>query len=226
MYNLPEDQKVVDLLTKLKRSSGGYPPEMLQARRRAYIKQVANAGLGIGIGAAIKNAVRGGSAGDRAASTTVTSKILETALMVAIALEAGTVAYIYRERITHAVKSYVNTPAVQEVTTASEQKLSNPALLEVLGTPSAFATPTPTGTPSGTPSSELAGDNNQNNNGVNANATPNPNGNNGNHYGQTPQPVRTRENNGGAGGNNNEGGGGTNNGGNGGGNNNGGGNQP
>ena len=229
MDNLPEDQKVVDLLTKLKNSNGGYPAEMLEARRRAYVKQVTNAGLGIGIGAALKHAVKGGGNGSGAATTTVASKILETALIAAIAIEAGTVTFMYRDKIAHAVKSYVNTPVVQEVTAPPEDTVSKSALAEIFeipsGTPSVTPTSTPSGTPSGTPATALAGNNNGGTNaGVNANGTPNPNENNGNQYGLTPKPERTKENNGGGGGTNE---GGNNGGDNGGGGNNGGGhNQP
>ena len=53
MDNLSEDQKIVDLLTKLKNSNGGYPSDMLAARRRTYLRQMANVGLGIGIGAGL-----------------------------------------------------------------------------------------------------------------------------------------------------------------------------
>jgi len=39
----PDDQKVVDLLSKLKNSNGKYPSDILEARRQAYLKQVEEA---------------------------------------------------------------------------------------------------------------------------------------------------------------------------------------
>jgi hypothetical protein len=237
MENLPEDQQVVELLSKLKRSSGGYPSDMLASRRRTYLRQMANVGLGIGIGAGLKHTFNGGGNGAGAAST-VSSKILEMALIAAIAVEAGTVAYLYREKIVSALTSYGSTPAVQEVSSLSgETSFTNPVSIEAVGTPSiaSSATPSPTqsGTPSGTVSTSVAGGNNQNNNddegtnsSITANGTPNPGGNQGNQYGLTPQPVRTTENNGGGEGSNNNdssgggGGSGNNNGGGGGGNSN------
>ena len=214
MENLPEDEKVVDLLQKLKSSNGGYPSDMLAARRRTYLKQMANVGLGIGIGAGLKEAAKGAGNGAGAA-TTVTGKVLEIALVAAIALEAGTAAYLYRDKIAEAVRSYINQPAAQEVvSSASEDTAAEPTVTEFLVTPSPAASGTPTGTPSGTPSSStaVADSNNQNNDSggantsINANATPDPGGNQGNQYGLTPKPVRTKEDSGG--GNNSGGGGG------------------
>jgi hypothetical protein len=218
MDNLSDDQKIVDLLTKLKGSNGGYPSDMLAARRRTYLRQMANVGLGIGIGAGLKETLKGGSNGAGAAST-VTGKILEIALVAAITLEAGTAAYLYREKIAQALQSYNNGATAQEVTSPSksnETNSSDPSLIEAVGTPLATTSPTPTATPSSTSSTSVAGDNNQNSNnnggantGLNANSTPNPGENQGNQYGLTPKPDRNKDNSGDGGGNNN--GGGTNN---------------
>jgi len=206
MENLPKDQKVVDLLTKLKDSNGGYPSDMLAARRRKYLKQMANVGLGIGIGAGLKETAKGAGNGASTA-TTVGSKILETVLIAAITIEAGTATYLYRDKIANAIQSYISRPTVQEVASPPDKTSStNPSLIESVGTSSVTMSATPSGTPSGTPSSStsVADSNNKNNNGgantsLNANATPNPNGNQGNQYGLTPKPVRTKENNGGSG---------------------------
>jgi hypothetical protein len=218
MDNLSDDQKIVDLLTKLKGSNGGYPSDMLAARRRTYLRQMANVGLGIGIGAGLKETLKGGSNGAGAAST-VTGKILEIALVAAITLEAGTAAYLYREKIAQALQSYNNGATAREVTSPSksnETNSSDPSLIEAVGTPLATTSPTPTATPSSTSSTSVAGDNNQNSNnnggantGLNANSTPNPGENQGNQYGLTPKPDRNKDNSGDGGGNNN--GGGTNN---------------
>src|SRR6185503_153858 len=198
MENMYENQKVVDLLLKIKNSDGGYPSDMLAARRRTYLRQMANVGLGIGIGAGLNETLKGGGNG-ASATTTVASKVLEIALITAIALEAGTAAYLYRDKIADAVRSYFSAPTVHQVSASSGDASSTRLeISEVVGTPSVTASETPSATPSAPPSTWVSGGNNQNsnsqnNNGsgetntntsVNANATPNPNGNNGNHYGQ------------------------------------------
>lgn len=236
MENPPEDQKVVDLLTKLRDSNGAYPSDMLAARRRTYLRQMANIGLGIGIGAGLGHAAKGGGNGAGVATSTVASKILETILVAVIVIEAGTVAYLYREKIAYAVRSYLGAPAVQEVASPSDETSGSVPEIEAIGTPLVTVSETPSATPSGTPASEVAGEDNQKNNnglnsGVSVDATPDPE-NQGNQYGLTPKPERTKENNagsnntnpnnnsgGGGGGGNNGGGGGSSNNGNGGGNN-------
>lgn len=210
----PEDKKVIDLLSKLKNSNGTYPSDILAARREAYLKQVANVGLGIGISTGLKQATKTGNGGGALATTTITSKILETALIAAIAIEAGAAAYLYRDKLADLIKTYTHSSNVQEVTPSSNNGSSLiPGLIETLGSPSVtITTPsnTPPVTPSGTPGPELSGANNGTNS--NVNATPKPGGNNGNQYGLTPKPVRTKDNTNTGGSNN---GGGNNNGGNG-----------
>ncbi|MEP7134146.1 MAG: hypothetical protein ABI904_04355 [Chloroflexota bacterium] len=216
------EKEVIDLLSKLKNSAGSYPSEIFTARRQAYIRQVANIGLGIGVCARVKNAAKGGN-GAAGTVATVTSKILETALIAAIAIEAGAVAYLYRDKIAELVRTYISPSSVQGVTPpAGDESSSSSELMGVnteaptvvtVSTPSVTVTTTVT-VISGTPSPEVAGDtsNSSNNNGstTNINATPKPNGNNGNQYGLTPKPERTKDNNGGSnnnGGNKNNGGG-------------------
>jgi len=210
----PEDKKVIDLLSKLKNSNGSYPSDILTARRQAYLKQVANVGLGVGINSGLKNVTKIGN-GSGAVTTTITSKILETALIAAIAVEAGAATYLYRDKLANLVKTYTHSSSVQEVGTLPSNNGSSvrPGLIETLESPSAtITTPsnTPPVTPSGTPGPELAGVNN-NGTDTNINATPKPGGDNGNHYGQTPKPERTQDNNNNNNGGNNNGGGGSNN---------------
>jgi hypothetical protein len=211
------EKEVIDLLSKLKNSNGPYPPEIFTARRQAYLRQVANIGLGIGVSAGVKNAAKGvnGAAGTVA---TVTSKILETALIAAIAIEAGAAAYLYRDKIAELVRTYTNPANVQESTPpAGDESSSNlewvgvnteaPTVVTV-STPSGTAITTVTVITSGTPTPKVAGatsnSSNKNDSTTNVNATPKPKGNNGNQYGLTPKPERTKDNNGG--GNNNDGG--------------------
>jgi hypothetical protein len=229
MENLHAEERVFDLLKKMKEAGGDYPADMLAARRRTYLKQMANVGLGIGGGAAA-------AAG---------SKILEVLLVAAVALEVGTAAFLYRDKIADAVRTRLSGLSPQEVSSPAGEELSstNLTVTEVIAETAVSATATPAWTPSlipsGIPSTTTAYSDNQagndqdnntgsnigNGNATNAsvdmNATPDPGGNNGNHYGQTPKPDRNIENNGG-GGVDNAGGGGNNNGG-GGGNNGGGG---
>ena len=202
----PQDQKVIDLLSKLKDSNGAYPSDILASRRQNYLKQIANVGLGIGIGAGLKNAAKNGNGSGAVA--TVTSKILEGALIAAIAIEAGTAAYLYREKIADAVRNYTGSSNVQEVASPSNDDTSlSSELVEITESPSVtVVTPSGTVITSATPVPGVAGDNNGTN--VSANATPNPSGNNGNQYGLTPKPERTKDNN-----NNNNGGGNNDNGG-------------
>jgi len=215
MEQNPDDEKVIDLLSKLKDTNGRYPSDILAARRKNYLKQVANVGLGIGIGAGLnKNTPKGGGSGGTV--TTVTSKILESALIAAIVLEAGTVAYLYRDKIADVVRTYTGSSNVQDMVVQPEEDATAASEL-LIPTITKSNTPsiTPSVTPSGTPSAEIAGEsNNANDASLGVNATPTPGGNNGNHYGNTPKPERTKEQintnnndgnggNGGNGGNNN-----------------------
>ena len=128
MDNLSDDQKIVDLLTKLKGSNGGYPSDMLAARRRTYLRQMANVGLGIGIGAGLKETLKGGSNGAGAAST-VTGKILEIALVAAITLEAGTAAYLYREKLLRPSSHIITGPRRRKLLHPQNQMRQIPAIL-------------------------------------------------------------------------------------------------
>jgi hypothetical protein len=209
MENLYADERIVDLLTKVKNSGSGYPSDLLAARRRTYLRQMANIGAGIGLGAGHRNTFKGGGNG----ATTAAGKAVEIALIAAIAIEVGATAYLYREKIAHAINSYLGSPTVQESSPPAPAGASviNPTATEPAATPSATASEIPSGTPSGMPPTSVPDGDNQNNNnsgetspGVNvhATATPNPAENNGNHYGHTPKPDRTQENNGGGEGNN------------------------
>ncbi len=203
----PEDKQIIDLLSRLKNSNGAYPSDIFASRRQNYLKQVANVGLGIGVGAGLKNAAKSGNGAGTAA--TVTSKILETALIAAIAIEAGTVAYLYREKIANAGRIFIDSSNVQETASPANEATfpdSEPAEatefpVVIVITPSGTVTTTPSVTApsllsSNTPSPDVAGDTSSNNGAnVTTNATPAPNGNNGNHYGLTPKPERTKDNN-------------------------------
>lgn len=209
--SIKQEQKVIDLLSKIKSSNGGYPAELLAARRNQYIRQVANVGLGIGLGVGAQNTFKGLGNNGGTTAATITSKILETALIAAIAIEAGTVAYIYRDRIKDALQNHTSGPAATQVTspvtdeTVSQNQAQPQETIEPTTTATVTITVSPTGSvtpqPASTATSTQAA--NQNNNagnpanpGSNVNATKPPKDNNGNQYGLTPKPERTKENGG------------------------------
>jgi hypothetical protein len=189
----PEDKKVADLVSKLKYSSGAYPKDMLYSRRQQFIRQVASAGLGIGVGAGIKNAAKQSNTVG-AATATITSKILESVLIAAIVIEAGTAAYVYREKITNFFKSLTGSPNVEETTQKPDNgsDSTSPLLIPTLTVPATSGTPSAIA-PAITSSPNVAG--NDNNTTTNVNATPVPTDNNGNQFGLTPKPERTKDTN-------------------------------
>ena len=195
-----QDRKVVELLTKLKGANEGYPSDMFAARRQTFLNNLAGAGLGMGTGTALNQAVKGGS-GTTAAPLTA-GKLLEIALLVAIVAEAGALAYFYRDKVVDAFRSISSPSQVQEIASPPFATFPFPEL-EISGIPSS-ASPTATASEMAT-STQVPGVTDDpavtvNNNDANPliDSTPNPsgdNGNNGNHYGQTPKPERTRDNN-------------------------------
>lgn len=192
----PQDQDIINLLTRLKDTDAKYPEPMLVARRRSFLKQMTEVGLGIGTAAGIKSGLKKAKI---PRISPFTGTVLETVLITAIVIETSAMAYFYREKLADFFQTIAATSKVEEVTplpvmpTALEVQDVSPSLAVV--SPIASATPitgpvvvmvTPTGTP--VPGNTLE---------VNqSNSTPDPKGNNGNHYGQTPKPERTKENNG------------------------------
>jgi hypothetical protein len=187
-----QDKEIVRLLTKLKDTDGKYPPDLLAARRQGYLKQMGQIGLGLGVGADIKNAVKSGRA---PVLSSATSTVLESALVVAIVAETGTVAYFYRDKLSDFFQTITNEVSGQEVTpppVATELEIRgitpSPAVTATL--PSVTLSISPTGTElTSTPVPGVVEEGNT----ISADSTPAPNGNNGNHYGQTPKPERTKE---------------------------------
>ena len=190
----PQDRKVVELLTKLKGANESYPSDMLAARRQAFLSNMTGAGLSLGTGSALNRSLKGGS-GSGAGPLTV-GKLLEVALLVAIVAEAGALAYFYRDKVADVFRSISSPSQVQEI--VSPPVITSPFPdFEISEIPSS-ATPTGTASEMAT-STQVPGvaDDVTSNNNVAAtltNSTPDPNGNNGNHYGQTPKPERTKDN--------------------------------
>jgi hypothetical protein len=198
----PKDYDVVKLLTKLKYNHEIYPKELLTPRRQIYIQRVAEIGLGLGVSSGLKTTVK---SGNRSLST-IAGGLIETLLILAIVVEAGAAIYIYREEISALLQSRLVQTKVEAVTPVPETALS-PNLPEAILTepPEVTTTPLASETPTGTiVASVAANDNTSNNTGIQGNSTPGPNGNNGNQYGLTPKPDRTREPGGGGNDNNND----------------------
>ena len=218
----PRDQEVIGQLRKLRDVDKEYPPELLAARRHLFLKRIGEMSLGIGMGEGIQQALK---TPKTPLTSPLTSKLLETVLVIAIIAEAGTVAYLYRDKLSEALKTFVASAEIQEIISppviASPISLFTTALNtaspELTLTPEAGYTSTPalsivsqtpgTVTPTQTPIPDLVDSTSSvNPTAIQSNSTPNPNGNNGNHYGQTPKPERTKENNGNGSGNGNGGG--------------------
>jgi hypothetical protein len=189
---LPEDQKIIDLLGKLKDTHGAYPSDLLASRRKAYLKQVAGVGLGIGAAAKVKHALNGSNGAG--AVTTAASKILEITLLAAITLEAGAIGYLYRGKIVDFFKSLTGSPQVQVVSPPPKSpSVSNPVVVDATPTVAPSETPlvvTLASTPSSPPM-----DNSSNNTNTNPTSTPSSDSR-GNKYGQTPKPSQTKDNKG------------------------------
>jgi hypothetical protein len=189
-----QDKEIVRLLTKLKNADGSYPPDLLAARRDGYLRQMGEISLILAAGRGIKNAVQSAKA---PVLSSATSTVLESALFVAIAAEAGTVAYFYRDKVSDFFKSITQETKVQEVspslvpTDAAVRGVSpSPAVASTLPSTSLASNPTEPES-SNTPVPDVA----EQNNALSVDATPSPRdqNNNGNHYGQTPKPERTKE---------------------------------
>jgi hypothetical protein len=189
-----QDKEIVRLLTKLKEADGKYPPDLFTARRHNYLKQMGEISLGIGAGLKIKNAVNGAKA---PALSSATSTVLESALLIAIVAETGTVAYFYRDKLSDFFRISKREAHVQEVTPSAYTEPAiqgvNPSTAVASMLPSVTLSVSPTEPElTGTPIPGVV-DQNSANRTASANSTPAPNGNNGNHYGQTPKPQRTKE---------------------------------
>jgi hypothetical protein len=193
----PRDQDLVRLLKKLKDVNDEYPEQLLVARRRSFLKRMTE--IGFGISGAIETRQANPSAGSPISST-----LLEIALVVAIAVEASTMAYFYRAKLASFFHTSTTTSQVEQVSpppVVSTHMESSEIPVSPVISSTAITTRSPliTRTSTGTATPKMMGGLSSTP-GVNQPAsTPVPDpkkGNNGNHYGQTPKPERTKENNG------------------------------
>jgi len=193
----PEDQQVVELLNRLKTQGGTYPQKMLASRRRAFLSQMASIGAGFGIGTGIHAATRTSKTGSIFHALSVSaSSLVETVLVVAIVVQAGFIAFTYRDRIIEILNS-LSAPGVP---TAVSIPVIGSTLPEVItsGTPvvEESLTLTPTDTPTTTVTVVTATSAGNSDQGTDAVETPQPaNDDPGNHYGQTPKPEQTKKTN-------------------------------
>jgi hypothetical protein len=181
-----QDHDVVKLLTKLKNAHVVYPAGLLTPRRQKYIERVEQIGFGLGIAPVLRTALkRKKSRG----SPPTTGGLLETVLLVAIIAESVSAAYIYRDKISEVARSLSTKPQILEVTAVLNSPSPIPEVTAIKS-PAPSVTPSSTETPTVTTSATVVKKNDSNNQ---VGATPDPNGNNGNHYGQTPKPERTKD---------------------------------
>ncbi len=178
------DHDVVKLLQNVKSIEAGYPPELLAIRRQRYIERVAKIGSGFGIASGIK---KDPQTGNREGATTAIGSVFEKVLLVAIVAEAGAATYIYRDKIADFVRSIPSNDQKSE--TAPLPDFTSTELPKATETFEPTSTITSTTAPSVVPTIPVE----NNSTDLQAVSTPGPNGNNGNHYGQTPKPERTKD---------------------------------
>jgi hypothetical protein len=199
-----KDIDVFQLLKKLKAANGVYPQELLASRRQMYLRQLAEVGGGVGLAAALKNTAKNG--GKAVGLPPVAGTLLESLLVVAIVAEVGTVTYLYRDKIKEFFQGVSNSPNVEQISSPPVVSSPIPGVeISLSLTPIAAETEaiTETATPEVTPSllaeqpTDVGGEQSSESSsggGGSAISTPAaPNDNNGNHYGQTPIPQRTKE---------------------------------
>ena len=216
-----KDTDVFQLLKQLKESEGPYPKELLVNRRQHYLKQVAEISAAAGVAATLKHTAQGAQGTGTGLSSSV-STLIETLLVIAIFAEAGAVTYFYRDKLAALYNNLTKSPKVEQVSnppvisspvadvaptitpaftlTVTETAVITPSQLAELPTAqesiqSAISTDTKTtqNTSQSTSSTDTSNTQEANQSGNPAISTPAPNGNNGNHYGQTPLPARTKE---------------------------------
>ena len=158
----PQDQELVGLLTKLKNAEGLYPEHMFVARRQMYLRRMAEIGMGIPAEAGIETAPKGPTPPP---VTPATSTLLESALLLAILVEASAVAYFYRDQLSDFFATITNEPRVHDVSplpvvaTSVEIQGVTPSPASTATSPSATLAPSvsPTGLPATLPSTPVPG---------------------------------------------------------------------
>ena len=218
----PKDQDVVEIVKQLKRTEQAYPRELMDARRQMYMSQMAGLGLTSGAGSLFRNPFKRGGG---FTFHPIAGKVLEFALLVAIVAETGMLAYLNRDKLVVFLHPTTESISTTEITPEflSPILLTGAEATEVTETAEPSQTPVPTAneTPSATPVLNAAvsattsiidsvDESSPSGSGsaptsaspasvsTSGGSTPVPNSDNtdnGNHYGQTPKPDRTKESN-------------------------------
>ena len=200
----PEEQQIVDLLTKLKNRGGKYPKNLLESRRQVYLSQIASVGAGIGIGAGIKAVTKVSKAGSSVHLPAVSAtSLIESVLVVAIVVQAGIVAYNYRDNIVDIFKSFSSVPtdvSIPVTGSSVPDVVTSDTPVATIETPTVTETPSVTVTVETTDTTEASSSESENGSTTSQDTTitetPQPHDDNGNHFGQTPRPPKpTQEKN-------------------------------
>lgn len=194
MKNHLSDRDILNLLESLKNAENAYPQHMIQSRRSLYLRQAAAM-------TAMTSTAGNGPAAPSAGGFSI-GTLLETALIIALVIEAAVATYIYRDRIADFIERTL-APQVEVVDSPPDILPSDvpPGAQVSTETPDGDVTVTPTvtvtvtGTPPAlqSPLPPAAGGPNDNDagNSVQAVSTPQPtNDNPGLHLGQTKQPTQ------------------------------------
>ena len=197
----PEDQQIIELISKIRNKGGTYPRKLLANRRQVFLQQMANVGMGLGIGEGIKTVAKAPkSSGFIHLPALSMSSLMEIILVFAILTQATIIAYSYRNQIANIFHLGSPPIAVTNVLIPVTGS-STSAPVVVSDTPTVQATQTPTPSPSMTISVTTTNEPplsviNESGAAGNPSVTKAPptQDNNGNHYGQTPKPERTKEN--------------------------------
>jgi len=184
----PSNDEVVQLLMKLKSGNGAYPPELLAARKARYLQQVVQVGMAAGTGMGIKKILKGGSG---PGIPPAVGTLLEAVLVIAIVAEAGSLGYFYKDKLAELLNISWGKPKV-------EQSSNPPVVTSPMPQLQSTASPlmTETQTPIGSPSPIVV----INRTTISAtevvkpvNPLPAATEKNGNQYGLTPKPERTKD---------------------------------
>lgn len=197
----PEDQQIIELLTKIRNKGETYPRKLLANRRQVFLQQMANVGMGLGIGEGIKTVAKAPKSSSFIHLPAFSmSSLMEILLVFAILTQAMIIAYSYRDRIAN-IFHWGSPPIALTDVLIPVTGSSIPGTITVSETPIVLATDTPTPSPSTTVTSTMTIEPplsviNENGAAGNPSVTQAPptNDNNGNHFGQTPKPERTKEN--------------------------------
>lgn len=192
----PEDQQVIELLSKIRNKGGTYPRKLLANRRQVFLQQMVNVGMGLGVGEGIKTIAKAPkSSGFIHLPALSMSSFMEIILMFAILTQATIIAYSYRNRIADIF--HLGSPPIaltNVLIPVTGSSTSTPVVVSDTPTLQATDTLTPSPTITATIEPSIPGINSSSDANPSVTQAPPTQDNNGNHFGQTPKPERTKEN--------------------------------